>query len=486
MTSHLAIDLGAESGRVVLGTVRDDGITIEELHRFPTQPIRIQGHWRWNVYRIFEEILEGLRRGAERGSAAVSLGVDTWGVDFGLLAKDGSLLGLPVAYRDARTEGMMERFVERVPKKTIYAKTGVQFMRLNSLYQLFAIAENDPALRDATAQVLFMPDLVHYLLSGARATEFTFATTTQLYNVHERGWDAELCRAAGFGESVLAPIQPTGATLAPIRPETAEQTGLPEIPIVMPATHDTGSAVAAIPAEGDDWAFISSGTWSLVGAEIREPICTPDALRYNFTNEGGVGGTYRFLKNIAGLWIVQRLREDFGAAKDYDDLMQLARDARPFRTFIDPDAEDFYHPASMVDAIQAYGRRTRQPIPESPGALVRCALESLALRYRQTLHELTEITSKPIARIHVVGGGSQNALLCQFTADATGLPIFAGPVESTALGNIIAQAVGTGTISSFTAGRALVQESTRPAEYLPRTDFTWEEAYSRFRQIAST
>lgn len=483
MSSHLAIDLGAESGRMVIGRVDKGRLTLEERHRFPNRMMWLQSHWRWNVYSIYEEILTGLCACAADGIEFSSMGVDSWGVDFGLLAEDGSLLGLPVTYRDDRTEGMMERFFEHVPAETVYQKTGIQFMRLNSLYQLFSMSQNESPLRQHASDVLFIPDFFHYLLSGSKATEFSFATTTQMYNLDHDGWDTDLVAAANFDAGLLQEVCETGTVLGTLTPDLQRETGLGSIDVIAAGTHDTASAVAAVPAVGDEWAYISSGTWSLMGIEVTEPIRTDAARKLNFTNEGGVGKRYRFLKNIMGLWLVQRLRDDFGQQYSYEELGHFASSAEPFATLVNPDYDGFYNPDSMKKTFDEYCVQRDQPTPLTPGAYVRAALESLALRYRNVLDELRSLHPRPINTIHIVGGGSQNSLLCQFTADALGLPVIAGPAEATAIGNVLVQAQAQGHVQSLEEARKIVSVSFDPTRYEPRKPKGWDAAYDRFCEL---
>lgn len=483
MSAHLAIDLGAESGRMVLGALDEGRLTLREVHRFPNRMLRMGGHWRWNVYGIYEEILAGLRKCSDEGIEFESIGVDSWGVDFCLLAKDGSLLGLPVTYRDDRTEGAMERFFERVPPEIVYAKTGIQFMRLNTLYQLFSMTQAKSPLLDSATDLLFIPDLFHFLLCNEKRTEFSFATTSQLYNLHEKQWDKELIDAAGIDRSLFQEVCPPGTVLGSLSDDVRLETGLGQISVVAPGSHDTASAVAAVPAEGNGWAYISSGTWSLMGIEIAEPICSEEARRLNFTNEGGVGMTYRFLKNIMGLWLVQGLRKEFGETLTYDELGRMAEEAPPFAALVDPDDESFYNPTSMKESFDTFCARSNQRIQTTPGAYVRCALESLALRYRQVLDELRTLHDGPISTIHVVGGGSRNDLLCQFTANALQLPVMAGPAEATAIGNVLVQAQAQGHVASVKEIREIVARSFEPRRFEPTDTDQWQTAYGDFRKL---
>ena len=493
-TSYLACDLGAESGRVMLGRVAGARLELEELHRFPNVMVNLNGRLHWNVLQLLEEVKAGLRLCTARGGAQ-SLGIDTWGVDFGLLDRDGELIGLPYCYRDARTDGAPEAFFQRVPRERVYELTGIQVMQINTLYQLYAATrEASPALEIADA-LLLMPDLLTYLLTGHKQSEFTIATTSQLYNPRSGDWEAELLEALGLGRSLMQPIVPPGTTVGPLLPAVTQEVGA-QVPVIAVGSHDTASAVAAVPAEGQDWAYLSSGTWSLMGIESETPLISPQTLALNLTNEGGVGGTFRVLKNIMGLWLLQQCRKEWGAGStgvspassprppvDYGELLAAAEAAPPFRTLIYPDRPEFLNPPSMTEAIATFCHRTRQTPPGTPAAFTRAILEGLALRYRMVLEELRQVSVHPINRLHVIGGGGRNRMLCQFTADATGLPVIAGPVEATAIGNILVQAMAAGVVGSIAEMRHLVAQSSPLERYQPRASQAWDRAYARFREL---
>jgi rhamnulokinase len=482
--AYLAVDLGAESGRVLRGILADGRLTLEEVARFPTGMVHIHGHHYWNLLRLYEAMRDGFKTAAASGPAPESIGVDTWGVDFVLLAEDGSLLGQPVAYRDSRTDGIMERLFPTLSAQKIYAHTGIQFMQFNTIFQLFALAKARSPLLPAARDLLLVPDYFNYLFTGVKVSEFSDASTTQLLNVRTGQWDEELIRAVGIDPAIFQKIVPPGTIIGPITPELREETGLGPIPVVAPATHDTGSAIAAVPAAGDEnWAYISSGTWSLMGIETREPVTSEEARAHNFTNEGGVDGTTRFLTNIAGLWLVQRLRAGFAETLGYGELTRLAGEAAPFASLINPDDARFLKPASMPDAFAALCRETGQPVPATPGAFIRCALESLALRYRACLDALRTVQPNPIHRIHIVGGGTQNQLLNQMTADACGVPVVAGPVEATAIGNLVIQARALGHIGSLAEARAIIRQSFPVEEYQPTGRAAWDAAYEKFQAL---
>jgi rhamnulokinase len=478
----LAFDLGAESGRGVLGLFDGQGLRLEVIHRFANGPVRTLDTMHWDVLHLYSEMLAGLRACAERGLDSV--GIDTWGVDFALLGRGGTLLGNPRHYRDPHTEDVVELAFRRVPRQEIFRQTGIQFMRFNTLYQLLALQRDRSPLLDVAETLLMVPDLFHYFFTGIKVNEFTDATTSQLYDPTARGWAHDLIKRFGLPERIFGTLVAPGAMLGPLRSTVTAETGVGPIPVVLPATHDTGSAVAAVPAApGDDWAYISSGTWSLMGAEVPAPILNHQALEANFTNEGGVGGTIRFLKNIMGLWLVQECRRTWqraGRDYTYDELARLAEAAPPFVSIVNPDDPSFMLPPNMPAALADFCRKTGQPTPQEPGAAVRCALESLALRYRWVLERLEELLGRRLGVIHVVGGGCQNALLCQLAADACDRPVLAGPVEATAIGNVLVQAIGLGLLGSLAEARAVVRRSFEVRTFMPREPQRWQEPYQRF------
>ena len=485
----LAFDLGAESGRTILGRLEKGRLVTRELTRFPNGPVQVQGHLHWDIQALFEEIKKGIGAGlAESGSRLTSLAVDTWGVDFGLLSPDGTVLGPPYAYRDSLFRGAMEEFLTLFPREKIYERTGIQFLPFNTLFQLYSVSRRRPELIGPAGALLFMPDLFSYLLTGRKGAEFTIASTSQLLDPRSKRWDEGLLGAAGVPLSLMQRIVPPGSPWGFLSPEVSRATGFPKTPVIATAGHDTAAAVAAVPAAGEDWAYISSGTWSLMGVELHSPLINSAALEANFTNEGGVGGRIRFLKNIAGLWLLQQCRKEWSLsrARDYDELVRLADEAAPFEAFVDPDSPGFLNPPSMPEAITEYCRRTAQKPPLSMGATVRCILESLAFKYRRTLDELRRLTGQRPARIHVIGGGSRNERLCQFTADATGLPVLAGPAEATAMGNLMVQAMAAGQVGSLEEIRSIVRGSVELEEFAPESADEWDRAYARFREAAAS
>jgi rhamnulokinase len=483
----LAFDLGAESGRGVLGLFDGARLRLEVVHRFPNGPVRTLDTLHWDILLLYSELLAGLRKCAAEQGGIDCLGIDTWGVDFALLGRDGTLLGNPRHYRDPHTETILDDAFGRVSRAEIFRQTGIQIMRINSLFQLLALQRDRSPLLEVAETLLLIPDLLNYFLTGLKVNEFTNATTTQLYNPTTNGWAWELIRAFALPERIFGTIVAPGTILGPLRPAVAAETGLTPAPVILPASHDTGSAVAAVPAEtGRSWCYISSGTWSLMGAELDRPLITEQAQKYNFTNEGGVGGTIRFLKNIMGLWLVQECRRAWqraGRDYDYEELTRLAQAAPPFAAILNPDDPSFLLPANMPTAIAEFCRRTGQPAPDGPGPLVRCALEGLALRYRWVLERLEELLGRPLEVIHIVGGGSQNTLLCQLTADACNRPVLAGPVEATALGNVLVQALGLGLVGSLAQAREVVRRSFEVRSYTPQNPQNWQEPYQRFLKL---
>ncbi|MBI5961895.1 MAG: rhamnulokinase [Chloroflexi bacterium] len=479
--SFLAIDLGAESGRGMLGRI-DERLTLEEIHRFSNGPVHVGSHIHWDVLRLWSEIQNCLRV-ASANSSLAAIGLDTWGVDFGLLDSSDRLIGNPYHYRDTRTNGMIEAVCQVVPREDIYNQTGIQFMQLNTLFQLFAMRrEKDPALQNASS-FLATPDLFNFWLTGSKANEFTISTTTQCYNPRERRWASELLSSLDIPQNIFGQIVSPGTSLGQLRASVADDASCERIPVIAVGCHDTASAVAAVPAEGNDFIYISSGTWSLIGIESDKPIINGQSLRYDLTNEGGVCDTIRFLRNIMGMWLLQECRRQWSrAGKDYsyDDLTNLAVEAPPLRSFVYVGDSRFLAPVNMTDCIREFCGETNQPIPQTDAEIVRCILESLALEYRWATEKLRELSGKALPVIHIIGGGSRNRLLNQFTADVTGCQVIAGPVEATAIGNILLQAIGLRHLSSLAEGRALVLRSFDVTSYEPRTSPTWDEAYNRY------
>jgi rhamnulokinase len=487
---YLAIDIGAESGRVIAGLWNGRKIKLEEIHRFANGAVSLGATIRWDILRLWSEIQHGLAlAGSKYKGQIVSVGADTWGVDFVLLNKQDEILGQPYHYRDPRTHGLLERTFKKVPRSEIFAQSGLQFMEINSLYQLIAWQKHSPDILDAAKTLLFMPDFFHWCLSGVKRAEFTIASTSQFVHPTTRNWSLPLLKKLGLPAHFLPKIVAPGTVLGTVLPSLASQTGLAGVKVVAPPSHDTASAVAGVPIAGtgrSDWAYISSGTWSLMGVEVKQAALSPRALELNMTNEGGVDGTYRLLKNIMGLWLVQRCKRSFDAAgrkHDYAQLVQLAAQASPLRSLVNLNDPRFLFPPDMPKAIQEFCRETKQPLPRTDGELVRCCLESLALKYRQVLASLKELTGNTIEVIHIVGGGSQNKMLNQFTADACQRPVIAGPVEATALGNLLTQIRASGELDSLAEMRDVVRRSSEVKRFEPATARHWDEAAARFADL---
>ncbi|MEO7145884.1 MAG: rhamnulokinase family protein [Bryobacteraceae bacterium] len=481
MKNFLAFDLGAESGRAMLGALDGRTIALRELHRFPNTPVQVLGRLYWDTLRLFHEIVEGLMA-AGRGKLAIEgIGIDTWGVDFGLLGRDGALVDNPRHYRDSRTAGVMEQTFAIEPRPKIFEQTGVQFMPLNTLYQWHAMRlQNSPALETAR-RLLFMPDLFNYWLTGVARNELTIASTSQFYDTRKKRYATDMLGRLGLDAELLPEIAAPGTRLGPLLAETGESTGLAGTPVYATACHDTASAVAAVPAEGADWCFISSGTWSLMGVEIGEPVVNDAALELNVTNEMGAEGRIRLLKNIAGLWVLQECRRAWaleGHEHSYDDLAKMAAAAAPFTAVLDPDA--FLEPGHMPRRIGVYCGGAGQKTPQTVGEICRTILEGLALRYRQVLESLEALLSRELNAIHIVGGGSRNQVLNQFVADATGRTVIAGPQEATAAGNVLVQAIGAGLLGNLEEARELVRRSFPVTRFEPHARGAWNEAYRRF------
>jgi rhamnulokinase len=482
----LAFDLGAESGRGILGRLDGSRLSLEIIHRFPNGAVRTLDALHWDVLRLYSEMLQTLRRCAAQHGALDGIGVDTWGVDFALLGRGGVLLGNPRHYRDPYTEGIMEQAFARVPRAEIFRHTGIQFMRFNTLFQLLALQRDRSPLLDMAETLLFMPDLFHYWFTGIKVNEYTDASTSQMLDANTRNWSHELIRAFALPSQIFGTLIQPGAVLGPLRPSIMQETGINAASVIAPASHDTASAIVAVPASVPSWAYISSGTWSLMGVEWKQPLVSDAAREANFTNEGGVGGTIRFLKNIMGLWLVQECRrawERAGTVYSYDELMRQAETAPPFVSLVNPDEPSFLLPANMPAALADFCRKTGQPAPDSVGATVRCALESLALCYRWVLERLETLTGQRAEVIHIVGGGSQNALLNQFTAEACNRPVLAGPVEATAIGNVLVQALGAGVLGSVTDAREVVRRSFEVRTFTPHQPDAWQAPYERFCKL---
>lgn len=481
--AHLAFDLGAASGRAILGRRQDNRLALEEVHRFPNHGVRLPSGLHWDVLQIWSEMQHGLAKAVTAcGGSLQSVAVDTWGVDFALLATDDSLLANPYHYRDRRTDGILERAFARMPRAEIYRRTGVQTMQINSLFQLLVMVEAGSPLLDVAGRFLNMPDLFNFWLAGVKVNEFTIATTSQCYSPLLDDWDGELLQAMDIPTHLFGELHGPATPLGALRPGVCDETGARSVPIVA-AGHDTACAVAAVPATGSGFIFLSSGTWSLMGIEAAEPIITAASRDAEMTNEGGVAGTYRFLKNIMGMWLLQECRRTWrqeGSDLSYDDLTGLAAGAPAFGPFVLPDDDRFLAPGDMPARIQAFCAETGQAVPQTRGEIVRCILESLALTYRGVANHLEILSGRALPVIQIIGGGSQNRLLNQFTADATGRKVVAGPVEATAIGNVLLQMLALGEIGSVAEGRQLVRRSFDLETYRPRNHDGWDEAYEQF------
>ncbi len=480
-----AVDLGAESGRVLIGTFDGGRIAIEEVQRFPNVPVRVGGTLHWDALRLFGDIATGLRKAGAAGDVA-SVAVDTWGVDFGLLDERGRLLANPVHYRDARTDGMVERAFGLVPRDEIYGTTGIQFMAINTVYQLLAMAStDDPLLRHAD-RLLMMADLFAHFLSGASVAEYTLASTSQALDARARDWARPMLERLGIPTGLLPEIVAPGTNVGRLTGDLAAASGLAATRVVLPGSHDTASAVVGTPIASPSTAYLSSGTWSLVGLEVPEPVISDVSLAANLTNEGGVAGTIRLLRNVVGLWLVQESRRALWPDREaptYEELAGLADTARPFTAFIDPDDERFLRPGDLPARVREFCAETGQPVPQDTATLIRVLLESLALRYAAAIDQLAAAAGHPVDALHVVGGGSNHRLLCRLTAGATGLPVRAGPVEATAIGNLAVQAIAAGELASVAEARELAARSFPTTTFEPSGD--WTGARERFAEVCA-
>ncbi len=480
--NYLAIDLGAESGRTIVGSLDGNQLTLTETHRFANGPVQLNDGLHWDVLRLWSDIKEGIGK----SKAIESIGLDTWAIDFALLDRNNSLLSNPFHYRDARTDGMMEEAFKHLPRAEIFSYTGIQFMQINTLYQLLAMSVQKSPLFDVAKTFVTIPDLFNFWLSGELTNEFTNATTTQCFDPRKRNWATPVLNAMEIPSHIFKPVTDPGTRIGTLLPNLAEEIGAGAVPIILPACHDTGSAVVAVPATNQDFAWLSSGTWSIIGAEAREPCLTDKALEYNFTNEGGVFGTWRLSKNIMGLWLVQECRREWlrgGEEMSFDALTQLAAESEAFVSVIDPDDVEFLHPGDMPSRIQKFCADTNQAVPQTKGQIVRVALESIALKYRLVLERLEELSGKHLDPLHIIGGGTKNKLLNQFTADSTGRIVITGPVEATAIGNILMQAIGMKHLGLLAEAREVVRASFEPEIYEPNRKADWDEAYVRLQKV---
>lgn len=489
-THHFfALDLGATSGRSILGTLNNGKLKLSEISRFPNKIIRIHGKYYWDIFALYEALKAGLSKVA-KNTGIDAIGIDTWGVDFVYLGEDGRILGLPRSYRDPYTNGMPEAYFNLISREKVYQATGIQIMNFNSLFQLYAAKKEHSSVLNAAKSILFIPDALTYLLTGKKVCEYTIASTSQLLNPRTKDFEPALFEAMGMSPAIMQPLVMPGNVIGTTTSDIQKECGLKDsIPVIAVAGHDTASAVASVPAENNRFAYISSGTWSLMGIEVEEPIITEKSYNMNFTNEGGVDGTTRFLKNITGMWILEQCRKEWeteGQLFTYEEIVSMSDSAKPFRSFIDPDDASFANPESMTKAVAEFCEKTNQKIPESRAEYIRCIFESLALKYNYVLNCLQEMAPFVIEKLHVIGGGSQNKLLNQMTANSIRLPVIAGPSEATAIGNIMLQAKGIGAINTLQEIRTVIRNSFPTETYLPEDTALWENAYQQFKKIILT
>ncbi|MCB9260525.1 MAG: rhamnulokinase [Ignavibacteriales bacterium] len=479
-SKFLAIDYGASSGRAIVGILKDNKIRLEEVHRFPNKNVNVHGSLYWDIINLYEELVTGIKNAIAKGHTNIeSIAVDTWGVDFGLITKDNQVLGYPFAYRDSRTDGILEKAFKLIPKNELYNLTGIQFMQINSVFQLLCMVQSKNTLIKSADKLLFMPDLLNFLLTGEKKSEYTISSTSQLLNAKTKKWESKIFEKLKLPQRLMADIVMPGQKIGELHQSIVQSTGMNKVDVIAVGSHDTASAVAAVPNLNKNCAYISSGTWSLIGIETDEPIINKKTFEYNFTNEGGVLGKIRFLRNVMGMWIIQRLKKEWeneGKEFTYVQLNSLAKKASPFKCVIDVDSPDFLNPENMLNAINEFCLRTNQKLPQTKGEYIRSVLESLALKYGMLIERINSLSKNKIEKINIVGGGSQNELLNQFTADATGLKVYAGPVEATAFGNILLQAIAKGKIKDLLSGREIVKNSVKIKEYSPKNKDKWESS----------
>lgn len=481
----LAFDFGASSGRAIIGCFDGDKITLEEVHRFSNDPVSVGGTVYWDVLRLFYEIKQGIIK-AKIAGGFDSIGIDTWGVDFGLIDSEGKLMENPVHYRDARTAGLVDEAFKTMPKEKLYGITGIQFMELNTLFQLISLKKYRPWMLERADKMLFMPDLFGYMLTGKMCAEYSIASTSQLIDLDKRTWSKEILDAFGIKESVFAPLVQPGTVLGELSKEVCEECGVDPVPVISVCGHDTQSAITSVPCEDGDFAFLSSGTWSLFGTELDKPIVNETSMNINITNEGGFDGSTGFLKNIIGLWLIQESRRQWkreGKEYSYADLEKLALAAEPFKCFIDPDAPEFVPHGNIPERVREFCRKTGQYVPETVGEIMRCIYESLAMKYRLTFEKLRECTERDYPVIHVIGGGTKDGLLCQMTANSCDRTVKAGPIEATVMGNVAVQLMSDGSVKNIGQARKIVAESSELKTFEPKDTDKWAEAYKDFLKI---
>lgn len=481
----LAFDFGASSGRAIIGCFDGDKITLEEVHRFSNDPVSVGGTVYWDVLRLFYEIKQGIIK-AKIAGGFDSIGIDTWGVDFGLIDSEGKLMENPVHYRDARTVGLVDEAFKTMPKEKLYGITGIQFMELNTLFQLISLKKYRPWMLERADKMLFMPDLFGYMLTGKMCAEYSIASTSQLIDLDKRTWSKEILDAFGIKESVFAPLVQPGTVLGELSKEICEECGVDPVPVISVCGHDTQSAITSVPCEDGDFAFLSSGTWSLFGTELDKPIVNETSMNINITNEGGFDGSTGFLKNIIGLWLIQESRRQWkreGKEYSYADLEKLALAAEPFKCFIDPDAPEFVPHGNIPERVREFCRKTGQYVPETVGEIMRCIYESLAMKYRLTFEKLRECTERDYPVIHVIGGGTKDGLLCQMTANSCDRTVKAGPIEATVMGNVAVQLMSNGSVKNIGQARKIVAESSELKTFEPKDTDKWAGAYEDFLKI---
>lgn len=481
----LAFDFGASSGRAIIGCFDGDKITLEEVHRFSNDPVSVGGTVYWDVLRLFYEIKQGIIK-AKIAGGFDSIGIDTWGVDFGLIDSEGKLMENPVHYRDARTVGLVDEAFKTMPKEKLYGITGIQFMELNTLFQLISLKKYRPWMLERADKMLFMPDLFGYMLTGKMCAEYSIASTSQLIDLDKKTWSKEILDAFGIKESVFAPLVQPGTVLGELSKEVCEECGVDPVPVISVCGHDTQSAITSVPCEDGDFAFLSSGTWSLFGTELDKPIVNETSMNINITNEGGFDGSTGFLKNIIGLWLIQESRRQWkreGKEYSYADLEKLALAAEPFKCFIDPDAPEFVPHGNIPERVREFCRKTGQYVPETVGEIMRCIYESLAMKYRLTFEKLRECTERDYPVIHVIGGGTKDDLLCQMTANSCDRTVKAGPIEATVMGNVAVQLMSDGSVKNIGQARKIVADSSELKAFEPKDTDKWAGAYEDFLKV---
>lgn len=481
----LAFDFGASSGRAIIGSFNGEKITLQEVHRFSNDPVSVGGTVYWDALRLFHEIKQGIIK-ARLAGGFESIGIDTWGVDFGLIDAEGRLMENPIHYRDARTVGLVDEAFKTMPREKLYGITGIQFMELNTLFQLISLKKYRPWMLERADKMLFMPDLFGYMLTGKMCSEYSIATTSQLIDLETKSWSEEILDSFGIKKSLFAKLVPSGTVLGELSKEICEECGVDPVPVISVCGHDTQSAITSVPCEDGNFAFLSSGTWSLFGTELEKPIVNETSLGINITNEGGFDGSTGFLKNIIGLWLIQESRRQWqreGTDYSYAELEKLALAAEPFKCFIDPDAPEFVPHGNIPERVREFCRKTGQYVPETVGEIMRCIYESLAMKYRLTFEKLRECTERDYPVIHVIGGGTKDGLLCQMTANSCDRTVKAGPIEATVMGNLAVQLMSGGSIEDIGQARKIVAASSELKTFEPQNTEEWSKAYETFLKI---